>query len=212
MNREIVAAILCILSAYLVGAIPFGLLIARLKGVNIREVGSGNIGATNVMRSVGKPWGIATFVCDALKGLLPTLFFPLLFGLPATWVPIACAFAAILGHNFPIWLNFKGGKGVATSAGALLGLAPAATLIGLAIWALVFFTSRYVSLASIIAAAAVPVTAWISYRAQGPLLPGFLTLLGLLVIVRHKSNIQRLINGTESRFQKKNKIQDEAPS
>lgn len=194
--------------SYLVGAVPFGLLIARLKGVDIRRVGSGNIGATNVLRAVGKPWGIATFACDALKGFLPAAFFPVVgnhfganFQSLEVW-GVACAVAAILGHNFPIYLRFKGGKGVATSAGALLGLAPLAVVIGLSVWAAFFFTLRYVSLASIIAAASIVASGWFLYRDRGPLLPVVLSVLGALVIARHHANIRRLLNGTESRFGK----------
>lgn len=190
-------------ASYLLGAVPFGLLLARLKGVDIRKVGSGNIGATNVMRSVGKPWGIATFALDALKGFVPAFIFPRCAAEAPEALPIVCAFAAILGHNFPIWLGFKGGKGVATSAGALLGLAPAAAGLGLATWAVVFFTTRYVSLASIVAAVAIPAAGWWMYRARGWILPTFLTVLATLIIVRHKGNIQRLLAGTENRFAKK---------
>ena len=201
------------LASYLLGAVPFGLLLARLKGVDIRKVGSGNIGATNVLRSIGKPWGIATFACDALKGFVPAAFFPIVgnhFGADfqslEVW-GVVCAVAAILGHNFPIYLGFKGGKGVATSAGALLGLAPLAVVIGLSIWAVFFFTLRYVSLASIVAAASVVVSAWVLYRSGSLLLPVVLTVLGSLVIARHHANIRRLLNGTESRFERKKKAE-----
>lgn len=190
---------LIVLISYLIGAIPFGLLIARMRGVDIQKVGSGNIGATNVLRSVGKPWGILTFACDALKGFLPVLLLPRLAGTPHALLPIACAMAAILGHNFPVYLRFRGGKGVATSAGALLALAPAAVAVGLAAWALVFFTSRYVSLASIVGAVVIPVAGWWLYR-PGLALPVFLSVLGGLIILRHRTNIQRLLNGTENRF------------
>jgi len=195
--------------AYLIGAIPFGLLIARLKGVDIRKVGSGNIGATNVMRSVGKPWGIATFACDALKGYLPAALFP---ALGATLSPgfdspelasVVSGVCAILGHNFPVYLAFKGGKGVATSAGALIGIAPLGVAIGLAVWAVFFFAFRYVSLASIVAALSIIATAWIVYRAGGLLIPVTLSILGALVIYRHKANIARLLAGTEHRFERK---------
>ena len=203
-----------IVLAYLLGSIPTGLLVARIKGVDIRKVGSGNIGATNVSRTLGKPWGILTFVGDALKGLVPALLFPKFAGADAAaaWGPawagslgILSAMAAILGHNFSIFLRFKGGKGVATSAGALLGIAPAAVAIGLVVWALFFYTTRYVSLASIVAALTIPAAGWLLYRDGGPLLPWMLTVLGLLVIVRHKANIQRLLQGKEHRFEKKRK-------
>lgn len=198
-----------ILAAYLLGAVPFGLLIARMRGVDIRKVGSGNIGATNVLRSVGKPWGYLTFALDALKGYLPAAVFPMIGKLAGTDFQslenagLWCGLAAILGHNFPVYLGFKGGKGVATSAGALLGIAPAAVGIGLVVWALLFFPFRYVSLASIGAAVAIPVAGWFLYRGMGPTLPVALTVLGALVIWRHRSNIQRLLAGTESRIGKK---------
>lgn len=200
MNIDVVA--LAIL-AYLLGAVPFGLLIAAMRGIDIRKVGSGNIGATNVMRSVGKPWGIATFAADALKGFIPAFVFPRFAHADPDLASVVFGFAAILGHNFPVYLKFKGGKGVATSAGALLGIAPLAVAAGVVVWPLVFFTTRYVSVASIVTAAAVPVAGWFIYKHQGLLLPIALTLLGILVIWRHKSNIQRLMNGTESRFTKK---------
>ena len=191
------------LASYLLGAVPFGLLIAALKGVDIRKVGSGNIGATNVMRSVGKPWGIATFAADALKGFIPAFVFPRFVQADPDMASVVFGFAAILGHNFPVYLKFKGGKGVATSAGALLGIAPQAVAVGIVVWPLLFFTTRYVSVASIVTAAAVPVAGWFIYMKQGLLLPSALTVLGVLVIWRHKSNIERLRNGTESRFEKK---------
>jgi glycerol-3-phosphate acyltransferase PlsY len=209
MQASVIGMIGVGVAGYLVGAIPFGLLIARLNGVDIRKVGSGNIGATNVLRAVGKPWGIATFVCDALKGFIPAFIFPIVgTHLGADFQSLELpgligGAAAILGHNFPIYLGFKGGKGVATSAGAVLGLAPLAIVIGLAVWTLAFYTLRYVSLASLLGAVAAVATGWIRYREQGLLLPIALTLLGLLVVVRHQANIKRLLNGTESRFVKK---------
>ena len=122
--------------AYLLGAIPFGLLIARANGVDIRKVGSGNIGATNVFRALGKKWGILAFTCDALKGFIPASLFPFLaktIGAPGddSVLSLVCACLAIAGHNWPVYLRFKGGKGVATSVGALIGLAPSAAGIGL---------------------------------------------------------------------------------
>ncbi len=195
--------------AYLVGAIPFGLLIARLKGVDIRSVGSKNIGATNVFRCVGKGWGVLTFLLDAAKGLAPALVFPLLQGQSGLPVPqgvegsfgLLCGIAAILGHNFPVYLKFKGGKGVATSAGVLLGVAPAAVGLGLLGWVVLFVVTRYVSVASIGAAVLVPLAGWWLYARAGIFLPVSLTLLGVLIVARHAKNIQRLLAGTENRFQ-----------
>lgn len=202
---SLILPILLIALAYLLGAIPNGLLFCRLKGVDIRTLGSGNIGATNVFRSVSKPLGILTFVGDALKGFVPATVFPIL-GKMVTGtfqgpeIGILCGVAAIAGHNWPVYLKFKGGKGIATSAGVLLGIAPAAVAIGLLSWIVLFVTSRFVSVASIGAAIVVPVVSWTMYSRKGLLLPIMLTILGLLAIWRHKSNIQRLINGTEHRF------------
>jgi glycerol-3-phosphate acyltransferase PlsY len=202
-----ISAFAAILTAYLLGSVPFGLLIGRARGVDIRKTGSCNIGATNVMRSVGKGWGIFTLLLDALKGYLPAALFPMLLlraGLmpdAPVWLQIACGCSAILGHNFPLYLRFKGGKGVATSAGVLLGIAPAALLIGLAVFALVFGISRFVSLGSITAAIVIPVVGILLYWKQtGPLIPAVLAVLGALVIWRHKANIVRLRNGTENRI------------
>lgn len=197
--------LLAVASAYFLGAVPFGLLMGRLKGIDIRQHGSGNIGATNVLRVLGKPMGITTFALDALKGFLPAFFFPGLFGVYADLeiMSVACGAAAILGHNFPVFLGFKGGKGVATSAGVLVGIAPQAALVGLGVWIFFFFTLRYVSLASILAAAAVAGSGWWLYRDSHVVLPSVLTALGLLAILRHKTNIRRLLDGTENRFERK---------
>jgi len=203
----------CGVLAYLLGAIPFGLLIARAKGVDIRTVGSGNIGATNVFRALGKWWGLLAFACDALKGFIPASVFPLLaktMGASGGGVvlPLVCACLTIAGHNWPVYLRFKGGKGVATSVGALVGLAPMAAVIGLLTWALVFVATRYVSAASIAASIMVAGAVWFFYAETGVLLPSVLTVLCGLVIWRHKSNIQRLIHGSENRFEFKKKKQD----
>lgn len=198
------------LVSYLIGAIPFGLIIAKARGVDIRKVGSGNIGATNVFRAVGKGWGLLAFACDALKGLLPAGLFPLL--IKKVWaydggefLPLLCACLAIGGHNWPVYLQFKGGKGVATSVGALTGLAPAAAGIGLLTWALVFAATRYVSVASIAATGIVAGSIWFFYTQAGMFMPSVLTVMCGLVIWRHKSNIQRLFHGTENRFEFKKK-------
>lgn len=186
--------------AYLFGAIPFGLLVAKSRGVDIRTQGSGNIGATNVFRVIGKGWGIFTFALDALKGFIPAFVFPRLAGLDAEW-GVLFGIVAILGHSFPVYLRFKGGKGVATSAGMLLGVAPLAVGVGFACWALCMVLSRYVSLSSILAAIAVAVTVWI--QDKGLVINIALTVLSLLIIWLHRANIKRLLNGTENRFGKK---------
>lgn len=197
--------ILSISAAYLLGAIPFGLLIARAKGIDIRKHGSGNIGATNVLRVLGKPFGITTFALDAIKGFVPAFFFPSWFNgtIDHQILSVLCGAAAIIGHNFPVFLGFKGGKGVATSAGVLVGIAWQAALISVTVWAAVFFVTKYVSLASILGAATVAVSGWILYRDDHIVLPSVLTALALMVILRHKANIYRLLNGTENRFVKK---------
>lgn len=192
--------------SYLLGAVPFGLLISKAKGIDIRQHGSGNIGATNVLRVLGKPLGITTFILDALKGLIPAAVFPRMVasGGDPVLLSVLCGAAAILGHNFPVYLGFKGGKGVATSAGVLIGIAWKAALAGLGTWALIFFAFRYVSLASILAALMVGIGGWWIYPGQ-TLLASVLSILSGLVILRHRTNIVRLLKGSESRFKGKGK-------
>ena len=200
MNLVIIA-----LGAFLLGSIPTGYLVARAKGIDIRQHGSGNIGATNVFRTLGKPLGILVFVLDALKGFA-AVWLASRFGGGSDWPVIIAAVAAIAGHNYTPWLGFKGGKGIATSAGVLIALMPWAVLAIALVWFAVFFATRYVSLASISAAAALPaaVGALWFYGCGGsaPLL-GFSVLIAALAIWRHRSNIERLMAGTEHRFDRK---------
>ena len=198
------------LAAYLLGSIPNGFLVARSRGIDIRTVGSGNIGATNVFRVVSKPLGILTFALDALKGWIPTALFPrLLQALSADPVAISnthlgLIFAAftVVGHTFTIFMRFKGGKGVATSAGSLLAVIPMAIGIGFIIWVIAFAISRYVSLASILAVMAVGVASWFLYfPLQGVVLPAVTTFIALLIVWLHRANIRRLAEGTEHRFE-----------
>ena len=229
---------LCPLIAFLLGSIPFGLIIAKAKGINIREHGSGNIGATNVLRVVGKKYGITCLVLDALKGFVPTVIAISLIRFPGIQNPMTLSgllphasefpmltaqmfqvitgLCAILGHNYSPWVGFKGGKGIATSAGVLIALMPAAVVILIAIWGLVFLFSRYVSLASILAAGALPlVTLWGSWL-HGKIQNGtwnkplfaFSIIIAVLAIWKHRSNIQRLLAGTEHRFTRKSKSGD----
>ena len=191
---------LLILASYLLGAIPNGLLIARLKGVDLQKVGSGNIGATNVFRCVGKGWGVLAFVLDAVKGFVPAFFFPRLLESVPPWLGLACGVAAVAGHNWPVWLKFKGGKGVSTSAGMLLGIAPAAVGIGFAVFAATVLITRFVSLGSILAAIAVPAAYIGLHGAENRLLAGALIVMGLLVVVKHRANIGRLLKGVEPRI------------
>lgn len=199
---------LCIAAAFLCGSLPFGYWAGKLKGLDIRQHGSGNIGATNVIRVCGKGIGIPVFILDMIKGFVPVMM-PRWFmqgGEISTELfsatAVVCGLAAILGHMFTPWLGFKGGKGVATAAGVLLGIAPVAMLVALLAWMAFFFTTKYVSLASMIAAVAVPVTMAVQMSRSGAwdgVLLGFGILLAVLVVVRHRANIQRLMAGTESR-------------
>ena len=203
-----VAYLLTVLGAYLLGSIPTGFLVARWKNVDITKVGSGNIGATNVFRILGKGPGIFVLVTDAAKGAVAVLFVPglavALSGAGSVWLPAVAAVSAVLGHNFTCWLRFKGGKGIATSAGVMAALVPEAFLVIVAAWIVVFALSRYVSLASIAAAVVLPPATYLTVRSdlQWPLV-GLTTLLAVLAVWRHKPNIQRLLAGTENRFGKK---------
>ncbi|MBA4146590.1 MAG: glycerol-3-phosphate 1-O-acyltransferase PlsY [Verrucomicrobia bacterium] len=207
-------------AAYLLGSIPTGYIVAKAKGVDIRSVGSGNIGATNVFRILGKKAGIFVLTVDALKGFLAVwLVAPMIarnlvasdsLGGTASMLAIVAGISAILGHNYTCWLKFKGGKGIATSAGVLLGLVPLPFVFALITWILLFFLSRYVSLASIGAAAILPITTWLvghfggRFSYQGRLEFIIVTLLmAALAIYKHRANIQRLLNGTENRVGKK---------
>jgi glycerol-3-phosphate acyltransferase PlsY len=192
-------------AGFIAGSIPFGLLVARSKGIDIRKHGSGNIGATNVLRVVGKPYGILVFALDFLKGLLPVLASLKWFAAATNpeWLPIATGLAAILGHNYSPWVGFKGGKGIATSAGVLLGLFPWPLVIGLVVWGVVFKTTRYVSVASMAAAVAIPCAESGIALATGVWRPyslGFTIAIAILAIWRHRSNIQNLRVGKEHRF------------
>lgn len=188
---------------YLLGSLPFGYLVARAHGVDIFKVGSGNPGATNVKRVLGAKAGNTVFALDALKGALAAAW-PLL---PFLTVPdtrimgLVGVICAVLGHSFSMFTRFKGGKGVATAAGGLVILIPLASLVGAVVWVLTFFITRYVSLGSVLAAVAVPVASWLF---KNPLpLNLVATVLGLFVIIRHRENIKRLLNGTETKFVKK---------
>lgn len=236
---------LCPIIAFLLGSIPFGLFIARANGIDIRCHGSGNIGATNVLRVVGKKYGITCLILDALKGFIPVVIalnlvqiegrrvgipVPFLDGFAGDPLPAArqtlgqsihvlTALAAILGHNYSPWVGFKGGKGIATSAGVLLALMPFAVVLLLGVWLLTFAATRYVSVASIVAAVALPVLTHVGARVhKGPdglslweagtwnkPLFVFSVVIAVLAVWKHRANIQRLINGTENRFERKKK-------
>jgi glycerol-3-phosphate acyltransferase PlsY len=195
------------LLAYLLGSIPVGYLLVRIfRKQDIRTVGSGNIGATNVLRSGGKVLGAATFLLDTIKGAAAVLMGAALGGMLAPGssrhdMEALAALFAVLGHMFPVWLRFKGGKGVATGFGVFLVAAPVAALASLVLFSITVAITRYVSLASILASAAFPIFAWLTV--SGPRSPFFFavqTAVAGLIIVRHHANIRRLLSGTEHRF------------
>jgi acyl phosphate:glycerol-3-phosphate acyltransferase len=192
------------LFAYLVGSIPTGYLLAKLKRVDVRAAGSGNIGATNVARTAGKGLGILTLVIDAAKGALPVLFAsalaPEIRAGPGFAIGLSCAAAlgAVVGHVFSIALRFHGGKGVATALGAIAALDPPALLAALAVFALGFALSRRVSLGSILAAPSAPIAAWL--LGSPTIVVVTLTVIAAIVVGRHRDNIRRLQTGSEPRF------------
>jgi glycerol-3-phosphate acyltransferase PlsY len=196
---------LVFLTAYVAGSIPFALLVARaVAGIDIRTVGSGNVGATNVGRAIGRKWFIAVFVLDAAKGVLPVLLLaplaaPLSSGDPIQGAAeVGCALAAVLGHVFSVFLRFRGGKGVATTAGALFAISPLAALGTLLVFLAFFLAFRYVSLGSVAGALAFPGLAlWLDAR---PVVHGFAIAVALLVVARHHTNLRRLLAGTEPRI------------
>jgi len=196
--------------AYLLGSIPFGLILVRIfRKQDIRQQGSGNIGATNVMRSGSKGLGAATFLLDAAKGFVAVKAAELIANhlqvgaATAQNLMAAAALCAIVGHIYTVWLNFKGGKGVATGLGVFLGIAPLSALIALAAFVIVFALSRYVSLASIVAALVFPLAALLRHHERlTPFMVVVVILLPLIVIVKHHANIRRLLAGTEYRFGK----------
>jgi glycerol-3-phosphate acyltransferase PlsY len=203
-----------VVAAYFLGSIPTGYLVARAKGIDIRTTGSGNIGATNAMRVLGKPAGIFVLLMDALKGyaavawLCPSVM--KLFNLPvadAETLRIVAGIAAVLGHNFTCWLKFKGGKGIATSGGAYLALAPLAVGVAVAAFVLAVLLTRYVSIGSIASAIALPAAVW-CLQTDNLFLGIVTTVLGAMAIYKHKSNIKRLMAGTESRLGKRPEIQE----
>lgn len=227
-----------IVVCYLLGSVPFGLIAGRMAGVDIRQHGSGNIGATNVWRVLGRKWGLPVFVLDVGKGLVAAVLaktlashWPITIPLPHMHTEtvvlemryagvggVIGAMCAILGHNFPIWLRFKGGKGVATSLGVLFGLMPLASTLTFLTWGIVLKLTRYVSVASIIGALSLPLWALLSfivplpYGLRGELYFYFTVVATTLLIIRHIPNIKRLLAGTEQRMgQKKETTAEPAP-
>ena len=214
---------IAIIGAYLLGSIPFGLIIAKAHGKDLRSIGSGNIGATNVARALGRKWGYVCFLLDVLKGLVPMLA-TMHLAKPLSqshgeervvllWLWLAVGCAAILGHIFPLYLKFKGGKGVATSLGVALGLWPYYTIcasVAFGVWVIAVLVWRYISLASIAASVAFPFTLVLAlllipewtFVNLWPLLVAA-TAIPVMVIIRHRENIKRLLRGTESKVLRK---------
>jgi acyl phosphate:glycerol-3-phosphate acyltransferase len=185
-----------VLIAYLLGAVPTGYILGSLAGVDVRKEGSGNVGATNVARVVGKRHGIFTLIADVAKG-----FFPVFIALYLNFSPLATAsvgIAAFLGHLYPVFLRFKGGKGVATALGVFLALAPWATLVLILVFAAVLLAARAVSLSSMIAAAAAPLVFWLS--SHPPVYVWMSFFMAAMIVMRHRENIQRLLSGTEPKL------------
>ena len=183
-------------AAYLIGSIPTGLLLGKAYGIDVRKEGSGNIGATNLYRTVGRKVGIVTLLGDCLKGLLPVIFVKF-SALPPEAAALV-GLAAFCGHVFSVFLKFRGGKGVATALGVFLALAPVAVTIAIALFALVMFIWRYVSLGSIVAAAAMPVA--VLFLGGSRAVIAVTIVIAAIVIIRHHENIGRLLSGNESRF------------
>jgi len=195
-GTTILAQFIVIGAAYLIGSIPTGLLLGKAYGIDVRREGSGNIGATNLYRTVGRKVGIITLIGDCLKGLLPVLLVKA-SSLPpefAAWVGLA----AFCGHVFPVFLKFKGGKGVATALGVFLALAPLAVAIAIALFAVLMFLWRYVSLGSISAAAAMPLAVYL--LGESRTVTVVTLVIAAIVIIRHHENIKRLLSGTENKF------------
>jgi glycerol-3-phosphate acyltransferase PlsY len=211
--------ITAVVVGYLLGSLPFGYLVARSKGINIFEHGSKNPGATNVRRVLGKGPGNLVFVLDMVKGAAAAGWPVLLRGLNvapvgvgrielfdlsyATEMGVVGLLAALIGHCFSCFTGFRGGKGVATSVGGILVLMPWVVLVGVVVWVATFYSSRYVSLASILAAVSLPISAYFFHEPR--LLLGLTIVIALIVLIRHRANITRLLNGTENRFSKKAK-------
>lgn len=203
-----------LLAGYLIGSIPWAFILGRMNRLDIRKHGSCNVGATNVSRVLGKKWGVSCFILDFLKGFLPVLILQIL-GSESKLLQnvdmdvVIVSAAAVSGHMWPLFLNFKGGKGISTIAGIILALAPLSLLTGGLVWIVIFHFSRYVSLASVSGAFFLPISAW-TFSAMGysktPLgVLIMLSALAALAIFRHRGNIQRLITGTENKFTRKPK-------
>ncbi len=201
MEKAVVWAV-WLAGAYLAGSIPFGFLIGKMRGVDVRTVGSKNIGATNVFRTVGKKWGLLAFLCDFLKGFVPVLLAKKFGG--EAHLPLAVGLMTVVGHMFTCFMKFKGGKGIATGFGMLVGLLPWLVLTAFGIWAVTVWISHCISLGSCLAAAFLAVGVWFPWLGsegwRNLPLSIVVTLVALVAIYKHKTNIRRLIDGCENRI------------
>ncbi len=209
MAIESIAAVSAAGAGYLIGSLPFGVMVAKANGVDIFSVGSRNPGATNVKRCVSKRAGNLVFLLDAFKGFVAT-FWPLLLLDAHYGYGLVGLVFAVLGHSFSLFTGFRGGKGVATMLGGVVALMPWAALVGMVVWVIVFYLSRYVSLASICLAVSLPVTNLVTNEAAA--LVWVSLALSVLVVVRHKDNIVRLLRGQENKFEKKPSSRPDEPS
>lgn len=200
------------LIAYLIGSFPTGYIVGRLRGIDVRKVGSGNVGATNVTRVLGKQFGYPVFVIDFSKGLVAVLLAVAIahrFQVDSVATDLCAAVGGIfsvVGHSYPVWLCFKGGKGVATSLGVIFGISWVSAIIMCAVWIILFKVTRYVSVASIAAAIALPIAMTMLlflHELRSPVLVYFSLCLAAIVVFRHRSNVSRLLSGTEPRFARK---------
>lgn len=218
MDLIVSMPLLSIILAYVIGSIPFGYLAGKINGVDLREHGSKNIGATNAVRVLGKKWGIPVFICDFLKGFLPLLMVKWAMGGDLGELSSAqllqflgVMLALILGHTYACFLRFRGGKGVATTAGCLFAVSPLMGGIAVAVWVLCMVLTRYVSLSSMVAGLAMVVVSCVEFVGSEPepsgqawIIPGAIFFIFVLVVYKHRANIGRLLNGTEPKaFSKK---------
>ena len=208
MSNELLTLLMLAVPTYLIGGIPFGFIIGKMRGVDVRTVGSKNIGATNVFRTVGKGWGLLAFVCDVLKGFFPVLVAKMAVADPEiptySWTAIAVGVTAVIGHMLTPYMKFKGGKGVATAFGMMLGLIPALVGTAFGLFALVFACSHFISLGSIAASAFLAVAIWFPIlgtvgRADLPQCV-LVTLIALFIIWKHRANISRILHGNENKI------------
>ena len=193
------ARLLVLVASYLLGAIPTSLIVGRLfRGIDLRKHGSGNLGATNVYRTLGPKFAIPVGLFDMAKGAVPVMVIAPLVSASA-YFAIVCGIMAVIGHVFSVFVGFKGGKGVATASGVMLGLTPWAVLVSFLVWALIVRLTGYVSLGSIVSALILPVAAWLLHPSARPLI-WIQVLVAVAIVWLHRANIRRLLAGTENRF------------